>query len=301
MKKFFLSTLILFMSVPFICFSKESFKKIEIDGNCTGAYQVKIADINNDGKPDVAALGEGRDGGIFWYENPSWKKRPISNEATQRHIDMDFYDLDGDGELELAVASSFNLGDSTSGGEIHWYKRGKNLDSPWQAHFIHAEPTAHRLRWADVDGKGKKELIVLPILGVKAKGPAYDQAAVRVLCFSVPDNPQSPWESHVIDRSLHLAHGLTIEKDKTDSILVASLEGITKFVYKNGEYSKIHLCAGNPHEPGRPGCSESAVGQWRDGKQFITAIEPWHGNQVVVYPYAKSMQQKRTVIDTSFH
>ena len=70
--------------------SCELFQTIEIDNSLPRAYQTAIADINGDGKPDIAALGEGKNSRVSWYENPSWKLRPISGNKTTDHIDFAF-------------------------------------------------------------------------------------------------------------------------------------------------------------------------------------------------------------------
>ncbi len=36
-----------------------AFERIVIDDNFPGAYQVEVADVNGDGKPDVIAVGSG--------------------------------------------------------------------------------------------------------------------------------------------------------------------------------------------------------------------------------------------------
>jgi hypothetical protein len=42
----------------------------EIDTGLRGGYQVVIADLNKDGKPDIIALAQGLPE-LLWYENPS--------------------------------------------------------------------------------------------------------------------------------------------------------------------------------------------------------------------------------------
>jgi len=42
----------------------------------TGGYQVIIADMNHDGKPDLIALASGLQE-LSWYENPGWQKHVI--------------------------------------------------------------------------------------------------------------------------------------------------------------------------------------------------------------------------------
>lgn len=46
-----------------------------IDENFPGAYQVEVADVNGDKRPDVIAVGGNT---CAWYENPTWKKRIVS-------------------------------------------------------------------------------------------------------------------------------------------------------------------------------------------------------------------------------
>jgi hypothetical protein len=135
-----------------------------------GAYQCSVADMNGDGKPDIIALS-GDQSVIAWYENPTWKKHLLTT-ATHGNIDIAAYDLDGDGNTEIAVASEFDLGNTQNGGRLQWYKAGADVTAEWIEHDFAKLPTAHRLRWADWDGDGKKELVVVPILGPGATAPA---------------------------------------------------------------------------------------------------------------------------------
>ena len=43
-----------------------------IDTGLTGGYQVVVADLNRDGKPDIIALASGLKE-LRWYENPGWQ------------------------------------------------------------------------------------------------------------------------------------------------------------------------------------------------------------------------------------
>ena len=54
-------------------------------------YQVAVADLNGDGKPDVLVLStEGNR--VDWFENPNWQWHPIAR--TERNIDLAPFDLD---------------------------------------------------------------------------------------------------------------------------------------------------------------------------------------------------------------
>jgi hypothetical protein len=276
-----------------VCSAAEfpKFRRVLLDDNFAGGYQVKVADVDGDGRPDIVALGETPAGQVAWYKNPSWKRYPISVDGTKNNIDLALYDIDGDGEVEIAVASDFGLGDSASGGTISWLKRGKSLDLPWEPHRIDAEPTAHRLRWADVDGDGRKELVCAPILGRGAKAPQYDQAPARLVLYRVPKgNLDQAWPKKVVDESLHVMHALEVydfDGDGRDELLTGSFEGVHLFDLEgegdNARWRKVQLCRGNQEGDRERGSSEVCVGHLRGGKRFIATIDPWHGNEVVVY------------------
>ena len=64
-----------------------------------GGYQVIVADVNHDGKPDlVAVASQLRD--LIWFENPAWTRHVIASGFTQM-INVAAYDVDGDGVPEL--------------------------------------------------------------------------------------------------------------------------------------------------------------------------------------------------------
>ncbi|RJP24392.1 MAG: VCBS repeat-containing protein [Candidatus Omnitrophota bacterium] len=303
---FSLPTILAYFAIPIA--ADHYFEEVLIDHSLPRAYQVALADINNDGRPDIAALGEGEKSFVAWYENPSWQRRPISGEGTINHIDLAFYDVDRDGELEVALASDFNISQTTEGGKISWLKRKKDINEPWTIHSIYAEPTTHRLRWANVNGNGRKELIVAPIMGVGSVGPEFNQKPIRLLRFEIPNDPEKDiWKMNVIDETLHIAHGLFVldlQAGGKDEIYTAALEGIHLFhMNDNSTWQKQQIAFGNRKEGEKSGSSEVALGRLNDGQHFFASIDPWHGNQVAVYTHPQEGPRfplQRTVIDDTF-
>jgi hypothetical protein len=68
-----------------------------------GATNVRIADVNRDGRPDVVgSCGHGK--GVFWFEGPEWKKHVIDADLRDAHA-LAVGDFDADGDLDVATAS----------------------------------------------------------------------------------------------------------------------------------------------------------------------------------------------------
>jgi hypothetical protein len=278
-------------------------------------YQVAVADVNDDGRPDILALSsvESR---VEWYENPSWKPHVITSQ-TQRNISLAPLFARGYPAQGLALASDFALSESRSGGDIWWGDLPTTHEDEWSLRLIGRIPTSHRLRWADLDGDGKPELVDAPLLGPGAEAPEYSVGA-PLTWFEVPEvllrghvsaanESPSAWMPHLIDDSLTVLHGihtLDWDGDGRDEILTASFEGIHLF-HSTGRgdslrWTKTQLGAGDQHSRPRRGASEVAVGQVA-GRRFLAAIEPWHGEQVVVYTEAKRGELwTRQVMDATF-
>ena len=284
--------------------------------NYPGGYQVAIADVNGDGLPDVIALSTDENR-VDWFENPSWRPRRLA--AIPRPMDVAPYDLLGNGKCEVAAASGFYWNHPSDGGEVRVFEsQATNGTNLWTSILLGREPVAHRVRWANLAGDGRRQLVQAPILGAASKyeasGPRAFNGLVEIApshlwAYQVPkDFHEMPWPVWEIDNSLKLLHGIHVcdlDASGRDSVLTASLEGIYRFDLAPGSagtrWLKTQIAKGEQRGPDAPsGASEVVAGRLANHHRFIASIEPWHGELVVVYtPSSKGGLWERTVIDSS--
>lgn len=259
-----------------------------------GGYQVTIADVNGDGKPDLIALASGMTE-LVWFENPGWK-RHVMARGLNRMINLAAADIDGDGIPEIVLAHEFNNEAKNSIGIVSVLRHNGDPRGLWTVTEIDRLPTSHRIRWADIDGSGKKVAVNAPLTGAKAGGPDYRDHVPLV--YYRPGN----WKRVVIgEENEGVQHGIFIvdwDGNGREAILTASFLGIHLYrCDKKGKWTRTEIARGDSGEWPKSGSSDVAVG--RVGRErFLAAIEPWHGNQVAVYR-KKGSRWRREVIDTS--
>jgi len=272
------------------------FREHTIATQLTGGYQVVVSDINHDGKPDLLVVASGLKE-LIWFENPGWQRHVIV-AGISRPINCAASDIDGDGIPEIALAHEFSNDPAQSPGVVSILKHKGDPTNPWEMTEIDRLPTSHRLRWIDIDGRGKKVLVNAPLSGASAKLPDYKGATPLV--FYRP----GVWKRETISEELQgVVHGILAthwRTNKREDILTASFLGIDLFTLEpNKVWRRTNLSSGNQDAWPKGGASEIAVGAL--GKErFLASIEPWHGNQVVVYRQ-QGKGWRREVIDTALN
>lgn len=275
---------------------RANFAEHTIATGLVGGYQVVVSDINHDGKPDLIALASGLSE-LAWFENPGWQRHVLVDNVS-RPINCAAWDIDGDGIPEIALAYEFSNNPGQSVGVVSLLKHKGDPTLPWEMTEIDRLSTSHRLRWADIDGSGKKVLVNAPLAGSTARPPDYRGAAPLVMYRT------GTWKREIISRELEgVLHGILIadwNNDGRDDILTASFLGVDIFsLGKNKQWRRTKLANGNPDPWPKSGSSEIAIGHLgRD--RFLATIEPWHGNQVVVYRQ-QGQAWNRQVIDSGLN
>src|SRR5262249_55840569 len=234
-------------------------------------------DVNGDGKKDIVVVDTRR---VVWYENPTWKRRIIIENATKPdNVCIAAYDIDGDGQIDFALGAGWKGLTSKADGPIYWLKRGKSLDEPWQVIPIADEPSVHRIRFADVDGSGKPALVVVPLLGRDSSAAKnwMDGAPVRILALRIPKDPvRDRWTPEVLDQSQHVVHNffpIPSTTGRREDILTASYEGVHVLGRLGGKWTKTQLGTGNQDNPrSNRGASEIKLGHLAKGRQYIATI-----------------------------
>lgn len=284
---------------PFVSFRMQELgEKLEV------GYAVLLVDVNGDGKKDIVAVDTKR---VIWLENPSWKVHTIIEGMTKPdNVCIDAHDINGDGKLDFALGAEWKPFNTKSGGTLQWLEHPKKAGDPWRVHAIDTEPTVHRIRFADIDGNGKPALISVPLMGrgATAKANWTDGMPLRVTAYRIPKDPiNDRWQPEVLNESLHVSHNFHpidswIKGRKSKDILVVSYEGVHLLSNFKGGWKSMKIGAGNQEKPdGKRGASEIKLGTLQKGK-FIATIEPWHGDQVVVYtPSNMGNLWNRHVID----
>lgn len=279
------------------------FRAHDIDAAFRGGYSVSVTDFNKDGKLDVIANSlQAQE--LAWYENPSWAKHVIA-AGKQQIVNQAMADIDGDGIPEVAFESAFAMQAANSQGLVWLATHDGDPRQPWKVAQIDGFPTSHHIAWADLDGDGKKELLNAPLIGPGSLAPTYDQDKASVFWYG-----QKDWKRHTVSSEIpgiiHRVRAVAWDSGRREQFLVSSFEGVVLYrATGTGDAMKFEkqvLSPGHVEKAPRLGSSDVGVGK-QDGKRFFASVEPWHGNEVVIYTEKAGKWDRRVIFDkvTSGH
>jgi hypothetical protein len=278
------------------------FREVELPTRLTVGYAVRLIDMNDDRRLDIAIVDSDR---ILWLENPNWNEHVISEGQTKKdNVCLAPADIDSDGRTDFAVGADWQPANTKSGGTIQWITGGQQPMQPWTLHPIGEQPTTHRMNFADLDGDGRQELIVSPLMGPNTTRPDFAEHGTPLLVYQIPKDPVAgPWKAEVICDDVHVTHNFQVtdvNRDGRPDILLVSFEGVHLLERQsNGQWRRTRIGAGNQETSPNKGASEVKLGTLAGGSNYIATIEPWHGHQVVVYtpPAADDGLWTRHVLD----
>lgn len=255
----------------------------------TVGYAVRAIDMNGDRKLDIAIVDSKQ---IVWLENPTWTAHTIDQTPDGQADNVCFapLDIDDDGDLDLAIGGDWQPNNTTSGGSLAWLEAPSDPTQRWTRHAIADDlPTLHRMQWADIDADQQMELIVVPLKGRASQPPGWDDHPVAVTRWNPPATPaSSPWKSEIIESTLPVMHNfqpIDFDGDRRQDLLLASFEGVHLWTQPDPNQPRelVHLGVGHAGAAPAKGASEIRIGFLSKSQRFLATIEPWHGNQVVVY------------------
>ncbi|MCH9654471.1 MAG: VCBS repeat-containing protein [Planctomycetes bacterium] len=177
-------------------------KRHVITVNLPGAYDVALADFNNDGFLDVAASSWVLGNQFAWFENSGkpaegeWKKHLIEENIRETRT-MRVADFDRDGDPDL-------LGTIRGIDEVVWYENKKgNAGITWSKHSIddQSECPAHG-NPVDMDGDGDMDVVMA--LGFPYRPGSKDKTDSQrpednQIVWYENDNPRKKhWKKHIV-------------------------------------------------------------------------------------------------------
>ena len=256
-----------------------NFKTQEIDSNVGIGYGLALADVDGDGRTDILLADKDL---IAWYQNPKWEKHIIAEKLTDKdHVCIAARDINGDGKCEIAVGAQWNPGDTVDSGAVFYLVPQEDRTQRWKPIQLSHEPTTHRMRWVR-NRSGRYDLIVAPLHGRGNKNGVGN--GVRILAYHKPEDVTLPWNTTLVADAMHMTHNFEVipsTPDEPESLLLAGREGIVRLT--SGTNGWRSQWVARHDTPELQGAGEVRWGAFAGGQPYVAAIEPMHGNQLVIY------------------
>lgn len=273
------------------------FQAQEIDSGLGIGYGLALADVDGDGRTDILLADKDV---IAWYRNPAWTKHVLAEKLTEKdHVCIAARDIDGDGKAEVAVGAQWNPGDTVNSGAVFYLEAPADRTQLWKPVQLAHEPTTHRMRWVR-NRAGRYDLVVAPLHGRGNKNG--EGAGVRLLAYHKPQQAGEAWNTTLIHDSMHLTHNFEVipsPPDEAEPLLLAGREGIVRLTPGDAGWQAQWVTRHD--QPGLAGAGEVRWGAFAGGQPYVAAIEPMHGNQLVLYTPPpegpKDGLWQRTVLD----
>lgn len=184
----------------------QEWKKRLIDENINETRNIRVADFNGDGRPDL--LGTARTAPLLaWYEQPTdsnaklWIRHVVDDKSpapTHGHP----VDMDGDRDADIVMAVGFSAPSDAAGTHhVVWYE---NVGQPgrgteWRPHAIGPLQIAFEAFAGDLDGDGD--------LDVAATGWGDPG---QVVWFENSGDPKVEWKKHVLKDAWRRANQIIV-------------------------------------------------------------------------------------------
>ncbi len=159
---------------------------------------LNAGDIDGDGNGEIIVGGKSEHEALVWYR-PATREKGVIVADGWYHVGMAIEDIDRDGIKEVVV------GEQLPKGSRQWavvmYKAEKDLRRPWARYVIDSdfEGGPHDIIFADVDGDGQNELLVI----------ACYTSTPGIFIFKKRGDSLASWQKHTVSLG-YFTEGLSV-------------------------------------------------------------------------------------------